>query len=117
MKKEEEVQNKVQSFWAEFFFSQFFFISKKKQKSVEEKSFLSSGHGEKFLIFHQNIAEVVEFLDEVSFKLFGAFAERWVAVIVVATVVEDLCHVFDVVSEASVIAIHDFRFDGFEIWW
>ena len=82
----------------QIFFSQFFFIQRKKPKINWRKSFLSSGQGEKFLIFHQNIAEVVEFLNEVSFKLFGAFAERWVAMIVVAAVVEDLCHIFDVVS-------------------
>lgn len=67
------------------------------------------------LRFHQDIAEAVQLLDEKCLKLFGAFAERGIAVIVVATVVENLCHVLDEVGEASVLVVHDFRIDLLEI--
>lgn len=68
-----------------------------------------------FLNLEQNIAEAVEFLNEESFELLRAFEECRIAMVVVATVVENLRHVFDEVSQAGILAAHYFYFNLFEI--
>lgn len=68
------------------------------------------------LVFHQDFAEAVELLYEERLELLGAFVESRLPVVVVAAVVEDLCHVFDEVVETIVFVVEDFRLDLLEIY-
>lgn len=54
-------------------------------------------------------------MNEERLELLGALVESRLAVVVVATVVEDLRHVLDEVVEAIVLIVEDFRLDLLEI--